>query len=99
MADGWYGFGLDLAGTRQCTDELRKLAEQHGRPAELGRLELTVTPVGTLDEATVSQYAELGIDRLVLLPQPDAARSRRHAPVPADRIKRNVDDVAERFLR
>ena len=99
LADGWYGFGLDLAGTRQCTDELRKLAEQHERPAELGPLELTVTPVGTLDEATVSQYAELGIDRLVLLPQPDAARDRRHAPVPADRIKRNVDDVAERFLR
>ncbi len=99
MADGWYGFGLDLAETRQCTDQLRKLAGQHERPAELGPLELTVTPVGTLDEAIVSQYAELGIDRLVLLPQPDADRRQRHAPVPADRIMRNIDDVAERFLR
>jgi probable F420-dependent oxidoreductase len=99
MADGWYGFALDLAETRQCTDELRRLAKDNERPDELGPLELTITPAGTLDRATVRQYAELGIDRLVLLPQPDASRAQRHAPVPVDRILRNIDEVAEGIIR
>lgn len=67
-------------------------------PAGLGRLELTVTPTGPLDKAAVDQYAELGVDRLVLLPQPDAGPSQRHAPVPVDRIVRNIDMVAEQII-
>jgi probable F420-dependent oxidoreductase len=98
MANGWYGFALNVQETRQCTDELRRLAKDHERPAELGRLELTVTPAGTLNPAAVSQYAELGVDRLVLLPQPDAERVRRHAPVPVDRILRNIDEVADQII-
>ena len=46
-----------------------------------------------------SQYADLGIDRLVLLPQSDADRARRHAQVPTRPIMRNIDGIAERFLR
>ena len=98
MAEGWYGFYLDVQETRRYVRELRQLALECGRSAELGRLELTVTPAGPLDKATVDEYAELGVDRLVLLPQPDASPSQRHAPVPADRILRNIDTVAQQII-
>jgi probable F420-dependent oxidoreductase len=98
MADGWYGFGLDVAETRRCVAELRRLSKEYERPAGFGPLELTVTPVGPLDQAAVSQYAGLGIDRLILLPEPSADRAHRHAPVPADRILRNIDHVAAHLM-
>jgi hypothetical protein len=56
------------------------------------------TPAGPLDKATVDEYAELGVDRLVLLPQPDATPAGRHAFVPVDRILRNIDTVAHQIL-
>jgi probable F420-dependent oxidoreductase len=98
LADGWYGFGLDLDETRRHIDTLRQLGNQHIRPPELGRLKLTITPVGKLDRFTVEQYTELGVDRLVLLPQPDADRPYRHFPVPLDRIQHNIDRVAAEIL-
>jgi probable F420-dependent oxidoreductase len=68
-ANGWYGFAMDPAATRRCLDGLAAAAERVERPAALGRLELTVTPPPGLPDAdTVSRYAELGVDRLVLLP-------------------------------
>ena len=88
MANGWYGFGMNLPAARRYIEALQRLGSEHERSADLGRLELTVTPVGPLDQATVDQYEELGVDRLVLLPQPDVDRTRRHAPVPVDRIMR-----------
>jgi hypothetical protein len=77
---------------------LRQLVTECGRPAGLGPLELTVTPAGPLDKAAADRYAELGVDRLVLLPQPDANPAQRHAPVPVDRILRNIDTVAQQIL-
>lgn len=94
MADGWYGFGLTVAETAELITALRRLAQEHERPAHLGRLELTVTPSGPLDRATVDRYQELGVDRLVLLPEPGAEHARRHEPVPVDRILHNIDAVA-----
>jgi hypothetical protein len=67
-----------------------------GRPAELGPLEITVTPAGTISREIVTQYTELGVDRLVLLPQPDADVD-RHRPVPVDRILRNIDHAAQHY--
>jgi len=98
MAEGWYGFYLDVEETGRLVRVLRQLAGEYERPAELGRLELTVTPAGPLDKATVDEYAELGVDRLVLLPQPDATPAGRHAFVPVDRILRNIDTVAHQIL-
>ena len=34
----------------------------------------------------------------VLLPQPDASPAQRHAPVPEDRILRNIDTMAQEIL-
>lgn len=98
MANGWYGFATTPAEAARYITALRRLAQQHERPADLGRLELTVTPVGPLDRATVDQYQELGVDRLILLPEPEAQRGQRHAPVPVDRILHNIDTVAAALL-
>jgi probable F420-dependent oxidoreductase len=97
--NGWYGFGLDPALTRECIETIDELAREHERPPELGRLELTVTPVGPFDADVVREYEQLGVDRLVLLPQPDVDRYHRHAPVPVELILRTVDTVAETFIR
>lgn len=98
MAEGWYGFSLDLDETSRLTEALRQAARERERPRELGDLELTVTPAGKLDRAVVEQYERLGIDRLVLLPEPGAPRGQRHAPVPVDRILRNIDRAAAELI-
>ena len=98
MADGWYGFNVDLPLARQCVEALHQMASQHERPAELDRLELTMTPTGKFDRTVVEQYEELGVDRLVFLPQPDADHEHRHTPVPAERIIRNIDLIASMLI-
>ena len=98
LANGWYGFSLDVDATRQCLDRLRRLRSVHDRPAELGPLEITVTPSGPLDRGVVAQYEDLGVNRLVLLPRPDAAGAERHRPVPLERILAAVDWAAQDLL-
>jgi alkanesulfonate monooxygenase SsuD/methylene tetrahydromethanopterin reductase-like flavin-dependent oxidoreductase (luciferase family) len=69
---GWYGFGLDVAETRKRVEALRQAASQVKRPAELGPLEISVTPPGTdvPDRATIEAYAAAGVHRLILRVQP-----------------------------
>lgn len=92
VANGWYGFNLTPAEAGRHLAALRRYEGE--RPAHLGRLELTVTPAGPLDRAALDAYEELGVDRLVLLPDPEAERGQRHAPVPVDRILRTIDAAA-----
>jgi len=70
---GWYGFGLDVPTTEQILGALRDAAKRHARPAELGRLEISVTPpgYGVPDRATRDAYAGAGVDRLILRPSPE----------------------------
>jgi probable F420-dependent oxidoreductase len=96
LANGWYGFGFDLDRARQHIQNLQATAGEYRRPTELGHLEITVTPAGALNRDIVTQYAELGVDRLVLLPQPDADTN-RHKPVSADQILRNIDHAAQHY--
>ena len=63
--NGWYGFALDVDKTAQCLAGLRDAQARHGRPTELGRLEISVTPSEQLSPETVQRYAELGVDRLI----------------------------------
>jgi probable F420-dependent oxidoreductase len=95
MGNGWYGFALTPDDTKECIEALEQTAQRHERPAELGELEITVTPVGPFDRRRFETYAELGIDRLVVLPRSDATRAERHAPVPLDDILRNLERVRE----
>jgi len=96
MADGWYGFNLDPAETAECVHTLDRLRDQ--RPPELGRLSITVTPSGPVDKASVERYAELGVDRLVLLPRPDAPPGERHRPVPVEQILHAIDRAAAEII-
>jgi probable F420-dependent oxidoreductase len=70
---GWYGFGLDVPTTETLVGALRDAAKRHSRPAELGRLEISVTPpgYGVPDKPTRDAYAAVGVDRLILRPAPD----------------------------
>jgi probable F420-dependent oxidoreductase len=63
--DGWYGFALDLDATRRCLAGLDEARRRHGRPPELGELEITITPAGVLDRELAQRYAEAGVHRLV----------------------------------
>ena len=88
--NGWYGFALTPDATGQAIDGLRQAAEQYARPRALGDLEISITPRGALDEATVEQYAALGVHRLIVQPRPrlDAAG-----------LEEWVTDLGERFVR
>ncbi|HEX8803041.1 MAG TPA: TIGR03619 family F420-dependent LLM class oxidoreductase [Acidimicrobiales bacterium] len=91
---GWYGYALDPAGTERALVALRRAEADHERPAELGPLEVSITPdPGTqVDEATVAAYAELGVDRLIALPP------RGGAGEGADAQVRFVEEVGERVI-
>ena len=66
--EGWYGFFLDLEHTAAAVDELTRLAGEVDRPAELGPLEITITPpAGQIDFDAVRRYEDLGVDRVVLV--------------------------------
>jgi probable F420-dependent oxidoreductase len=49
---GWYGFALTPESASRCIDGLRKAATETERPAELGELEISVTPT----EADVLEF-------------------------------------------
>ncbi len=68
LANGWYGFMRDLETTASDVDRLREAAERHGRPQDLGPLEITITPPRRPGPGDIEAYAELGVDRLVLQP-------------------------------
>lgn len=84
---GWYGFALDVDGTRQCVAGLQSASERHERPRELGDLEISVTPRLRLDSDTVKQFEDLGVHRLIALtPQ-------RSAEELMTFIKRTADEL------
>jgi probable F420-dependent oxidoreductase len=86
--NGWYGFALDPAGTERCLRGLEQAAREVERPAALGRLEISVTPLPGVDADGVRRYADLGVDRLALLGMlPDEQR-----------LLRFVDDAAVNLL-
>jgi len=67
QGDGWYGFFQDLDGTAAMLRGLEEAAKQTERPAELGRLEISITPPGPVDADTARRFEDLGVDRLVLM--------------------------------
>jgi probable F420-dependent oxidoreductase len=65
--NGWYGFALDVDNARRCLADLSAVRGRITRPAELGPLEITITPPPGLRPDDVERYADLGVHRLVLL--------------------------------
>ncbi len=68
LAHGWYGFMRDHETTAADIALLREAAERHGRPDDLGPLEISITPPRRLGPGDLEAYAELGVDRLILQP-------------------------------
>ncbi len=75
---GWYGWMQDPEQTASYVRRMSELAEQVGRPEQLGELEITITPPARLTAEAVEQYAEAGAHRLVSLAAPNE-RSMLHA--------------------
>jgi probable F420-dependent oxidoreductase len=95
-ARGWIPADLDLDAARAARRALDRDLEDHERPAALGPFDFTViSPVNRLDRKLVDGYAELGVDRLIVLPGLDVSTDRRYHPVPIDDIFRSIDHLAE----
>lgn len=91
---GWYIFGTDLPSTAELLAAIEQEQEHVERPPALGPIEITVTPTEPLDADTLRRYDDLGVDRLVFLPRPDAPFEQRFAPVPEHRILETIDRAA-----
>jgi probable F420-dependent oxidoreductase len=94
-ARGWCAADGDVAWTREARAAIDRDLKELERPAWLGPFDFTViSPVNRLDPGLVESYAELGVDRLIVLPGLDVPRERRYLPVPTDDILRSVDALA-----
>jgi probable F420-dependent oxidoreductase len=75
---GWYGFNRDPAGTRQMIERLDATLANAGR--KRGKeFQIIITPPLTMPADQMQQYAEVGVDRLVVnlgSQRPDHVRSR-----------------------
>ena len=66
-ADGWYGFLVGLRAMAEYRQALDAAIEQAGRERQL---HVSVSPSRRLDEDVVQRYAQLGVDRLIVIPPP-----------------------------
>jgi probable F420-dependent oxidoreductase len=69
LAEGWYGFALDVERTKGAIAGVRAACEREGRRFE--DVEISVTPVPErdrllLDRDTAQRFASLGVDRLIV---------------------------------
>ncbi len=90
QGNGWYGFFQDLDATARCLRGLEEAAKQVERPAELGRLEISITPPGPVDADTAKRFEDLGVDRLILM--------RGFADMAGSEGSAGADDAVIRFL-
>lgn len=90
QGNGWYGFFQDLEATARCLQGLEAAAKQVERPAELGRLEISITPPGPVDADTAKRFEDLGVDRLILM--------RGLADMAGAEGSAEADDAVIRFL-
>ena len=59
---GWYGYALTPDATAACVAGLKRPPTPSSGPAELGPLEITVTPRGRLDAAGLEAFTAAGVD-------------------------------------
>jgi probable F420-dependent oxidoreductase len=65
--NGWYGFARDLAAAKGDLAGIAAARARVQRPAALGTLTIDITPPRPVDEAAARAYADLGVDRLILM--------------------------------
>lgn len=66
LAQGWYGFALDLEKTLGLVATLKECCASISR--RFDELEISVTPGISVDVDTARRYAEIGVHRLILPP-------------------------------
>jgi probable F420-dependent oxidoreductase len=69
-AHGWYGYWLTPDDVADVLAGLQAAADRIERPAELGELEISVTPRGRVTAERAAAFADVGVHRLVPLPPP-----------------------------
>ena len=69
-AHGWYGYWLTPEQVTASLAGLAAAADHIQRPAELGELEISVTPRGQMTRELATEFAQAGVHRLVLLAPP-----------------------------
>jgi probable F420-dependent oxidoreductase len=77
QGDGWYGFFLTPEQAAQQVGALAAAAQRFDRPAELGELEISITPPSALNADSLRAYADAGVHRLIVFP----SRARSEAEV------------------
>lgn len=92
LAQGWYGFALDVERAKSSIAGLRAACERQGRRFE--DLDISVTPAPErdrllLDRATAERFAELGVGRLIVY----APRARDEASLLA-----LIDEAAKNLI-
>jgi probable F420-dependent oxidoreductase len=69
VGNGWYGWELDPEQTARALSALGEARNRYERSAELGDLEITITPPASFDLDMARRYADGGVRRLVLQAQ------------------------------
>jgi probable F420-dependent oxidoreductase len=87
--NGFYGSSMSVEHAAEVLGQIRALRGEAERPAELGELEITITPSETVDLDTARRYADLGVHRLLLWP--------RDVDGPGQ-LERFVDQVGEQLI-
>jgi probable F420-dependent oxidoreductase len=65
VGDGWYGFALNPKITRHLLSELDVQLEKRGRSRS--DFEIVITPPYRVDEDMIRAYADLGVDRVIVM--------------------------------
>lgn len=69
--DGWYGFNQSEEELAASLNGLRIAAENINQPNRFSELEISVTPKGPITADRVKRFEDLGVHRLILLPNAD----------------------------
>jgi probable F420-dependent oxidoreductase len=84
--NGWYGFFTSPEKTGEIIGWIRGFIGEGVRPAELGEIEISVTPpLGPITKETVERYEALGVHRLIPWVESTAM----------DEILRTIDDLGK----
>ncbi len=65
LAQGWFGFALDVDGAKACIAGVKAACQKAGRKFE--DLEISVCPRGRVDRDAAKRFADAGVQRLILL--------------------------------
>jgi probable F420-dependent oxidoreductase len=84
-ADGWYGWLVGLRAMAEHREALDAAIAESGRERPL---HVSISPSRRLDEEVVQRYAELGVDRLIVVPQPGLSEDELVAFVEANAPER-----------